>query len=150
MRTGQDMLQPKDDAIQETQFAGEPSEAVYKDQGSDKEKQGTAEEFDGVQVLPKILIETEEARETEGGEEKRNGKSGGIDGKEKDTASDSVACCSEEEDGGEDRTDARRPAEGKSKAEKEAAPDAGLTDAAAEVDVAVEPACQGWAEEADD
>ena len=103
-----------------------------------------------MKIFSKVLVESHELADAEGGEQERNGQACGIDGEEQDAASDGVAGGGERQNGGEDGADAGRPAEGKSKAEEEAAPDAGLTDAAAEVNVAIEPARQGWAEEADE
>ena len=103
-----------------------------------------------MQVFPEIFVEAEERTKADGGEEKWDGESGGIDGEEKDAARNGFAGGSKGEDGGEDRADARSPSEGECKAEKKAAEDAGLGVLAAEMDVAIEPASELRAEETDD
>src|SRR5882757_8695507 len=102
-----------------------------------------------MQIFPEIFVETEELAEEDGGEKKRNGESGGVDGQEKNAAGNGFAGGGESENGGEYRADAGRPSKGEGKAEEKTAEDAGLGVLAAEMDVAVEPAGELRAEEAD-
>jgi len=88
--------------------------------------------------------------DAKGGEQEGDSQAGGINREEKDAAGDGVAGGGESQNGGENGADAGRPAEGEREAQEEAAPDAGLRDAAAEVDVTIEPAGHRRAEKADE
>ena len=88
--------------------------------------------------------------DAKGGEQEGDSQAGGINREEKDAAGDGVAGGGKSQNGGENGADAGRPAEGEREAQEEAAPDAGLRDAAAEVDVTIEPAGHRRAEKADE
>src|SRR5258708_8827106 len=102
-----------------------------------------------MEIFSKVLVENHELADAERGEQERNGEAGGVDGEEEEAAGNGVAGGGERENGGEDRADARRPAEGEREAQEEAAPDARLRGAAAEVDIAIQPAGHRRAEKAD-
>src|SRR5258708_18119422 len=92
-----------------------------------------------MEIFSKVLVENHELADAERREQEGNGEAGGVNGEEQDAAGDSVAGGGKRENGGEDRANAGRPAEGEREAEEEAAPDAGLGGAAAEVNIAIEP-----------
>src|SRR6267378_4354204 len=77
--------------VQEGLFSREPCQLVEEDEAPDEKEQRTAEEFHGVQVFPEIFVETQELAEEDGGQKKRNGESGGVDGQEKNAAGNGFA-----------------------------------------------------------
>src|SRR5258708_28282000 len=103
-----------------------------------------------MEIFSKVLVENHELADAERGEQERNGEAGGVDGEEQDAAGNGVAGGGERENGGENRADAGRPAEGEREAEEEAAPDARLGGAAAEVDITIQPARYRRTEKADE
>src|SRR5260370_9780019 len=144
------MSQPEDDAIKEAELAREQRKTVEKDQAANKQNQSSAEEFDGVEILPKILVEDHEPADAEGSEQKRNRQAGRINGQEQHTPCNRVAAGGKKEHRTKDGTNTRSPAESKGEAKKEAAPDAGLCGFAAEVHVPIKPARHGGTEKADE
>jgi len=143
-------FQPQDSVVQETELAREPRQPVDKNQAANEKQERAAEEFDGVEMLSEALVKTEKLADAECGEKEGNGEAGRIDGKKKDAACDGVTGSGKGEDAGEDRANAGSPTESEGKAEKKAAPEAGLLPGIAEMNVAIEPASEGRAEEADD
>src|ERR1700722_10378157 len=106
-----------------------------------------------MQVAPEFLVKTQELVDSDRGEKKRNRKPRGINCQQKNAARNRLRVRSQDQDGGENRSDARRPAKGKRKAQKETAGNArkrpaglglfpGLTAKIVKAHVAVEPARQ--------
>src|ERR1700730_15511008 len=114
---------------------------------ADKEQERAAENFHRVEIFSKVFVKRHEPADPDSGEQEGDGQARRIDGQEQDAPGDGVAGCRGGQDRGEDRADARRPAKSESKTEQEAAPRARLPDGAAKMDVAIEPAGQGRAEE---
>lgn len=148
-RSGQRLLEPQNQAVEKTEFAGHPSEPVGEDQRPNKKKQRAAKHLDGVEMLSKALIEAQKLTNAESGEQKGNGESRGVHREEQDAARDRVAGSSERQHRGENGADAGGPAEGECETEKKTAPDSRLRAAGAEANVAIEPASHGGAEETD-
>src|SRR5208337_3992754 len=97
-----------------------------------------------------ILVETHELAEKKRGQQKGHGESRRINGQEQHAARDRVAGSGEHEHGGKDRTDAGRPAKGKSEAKKEATQDAGLRIGVVKAHVLIQPASQMRPKETND
>src|SRR5260370_27917308 len=102
-----------------------------------------------MEIFSKVLIENHKLADAERGEQERNGEACGVNGEEQDATGDGVTGGGERENGGENRADARRPAEGERETQEEDAPGARLSRAAAEVDIALQPAGHRRAEKAE-
>src|SRR5712692_9622142 len=100
-----------------------------------------------MKMLSEALVETQELADAKSGEQERNGETGGVHGKEQNSARDGIAGGGERKHSGKNWSDARRPAKRECETEEEAAPDAGLCAAGAQADVAVEPSRHGGPEE---
>src|SRR5271163_2445630 len=126
--------------IEKRELAGKPGEPVQEHQATDGQQQDAAENFDGVQVAAKLLIEAQEAADAERGDQKRNRETGGIDGQQKNSLPYRVARGCDCEHAGENGADAGRPAEGEGETHQEAAGGSRLAAEIAETNVAIEPA----------
>src|ERR1700719_2729013 len=108
-----------------------------------------------MQVPPESLVKTQELVDSNRGQQEGNCKARGVDRQQKNAARNRLRVRSQHQDGRKNRADARCPAEGKCKAKKKTAGDAGkrapglgffrgLTTEIVEAHVAVEPARQRW------
>src|SRR5712692_4614806 len=102
-----------------------------------------------MKMLSEALVETQELADAKSGEQERNGETGGVHGKEQNSARDGIAGGGERKHRRKNWSDARCPAKRERETEEEAAPDPGLRAAGAQADVAVQPSRHHWSEEAD-
>src|SRR5579871_2549070 len=147
--SGERMLQPQNKGVQETQLGYQPRQPVQENQHADKKKQRTAKQFDGVEILSEALVELHELADAQRGQQEGNGKTSRIHRQQQHAARDRVACGSERQHRGQNRTDARRPSERKREAKKKSTQDARLFASAAQMHIAVEPARHRRPEEPD-
>src|SRR5580704_256301 len=102
-----------------------------------------------MQILPEILIELQELPDSERGEQEGNRKSGRIHRQQQNSARDRVARRSKRQHRGENWPDARSPPKRERETEQESAPDSRLFPAAAQVNIAIQPARHRRTEESD-
>src|SRR5580698_5739296 len=126
--------------IEKRELARQPREAVQEYQAAHGEQQNSAENFHGVQVAPKLLIEPQEAADAKRGDEKRDRKTCGIHSQQKNSLPDRVARGGDCEDAGQDGADAGRPAEGEGETHQKSAGGSGLAAEILKTNVAIEPA----------
>ena len=146
----QSFFQPQNGAVQEAELAYQPGQLVDEDQPPHEEKQGSAKEFDGVEILSEALIEAEKLSDADSRQQERHCQTGGVHGEKQYPAGDGVAGRGEGEHGGENWPDAGRPAKSKRKAEEEATEETRLRAGAAKVNIAIEPLCESRAKVSDD
>src|SRR5579859_314813 len=146
----QRFFQPQNGAVQETELAYQPGQLVDEDQPPHEEQQGSAKEFDGVEILSEALIESEKLSDAQRRQQEGDSQPGGVDGERQNPAGDGVAGRGEGKHGSENWPDAGRPAKSKSEAEEETAKDTGLRGGTAKMNIAIEPLCESRAKESDD
>src|SRR5258708_4711469 len=66
--------------IQKTKFTRQPGQPVQENQSANKQQQNAAQHFHSVEMAPETLVKTQESVDSDGGQQERNSKSGGIDG----------------------------------------------------------------------
>jgi hypothetical protein len=103
-----------------------------------------------MQILAEVFVKGHELPDAKGGEQERNGETRGIDGEEKDATADFVAGSGNGENGCENGTDTGSPPKGKRETEQKAAPDAGLFDVAAKMNIAIKPASKRRSQKPDE
>src|ERR1700674_2746304 len=104
-----------------------------------------------MQVAAETLVKTQKAVNREGSQQEGNGETRGVNGEQENATRNCLGIGGEHQDGGEDRADARRPAEREREAEQEPAGHTGkrptglgltlgLSTEVTEADIAIEPA----------
>src|SRR5579864_1842055 len=102
-----------------------------------------------MEIFPEALVESHELADAKRGQQKRNGEASGVNGEEKDAASDMITGGSDGKNGGENRADARRPSKSEGEAEQKTAPNAGLLNVViVKPNVAIEPSGERRTEKA--
>src|SRR5690606_35713477 len=91
------------------------------EQQADNDEEAAHHLFDRAQMLTEILEEREERPDGEGREQEGHAEPGRIDGKQRRAFPGRGLAGCDREDGGEDRPDARGPADGEGQAEQEPA-----------------------------
>src|SRR6185437_691113 len=115
---------------------------IEENQAADGKQKHSAENLHRVKVFSETLVKFQKASDAHCREQKWNRQSRRIERQQQNALADGVLGSRKREHAGEDRTDARRPSEGKGEAQQESAHNSGLAASTdiAQMNVPVEPA----------